>query len=169
MADEQSPPENLPAVIERPPVVTEEGLLTKWTDQRSYAATSLDMESDSGKADYLRCLQKADHGGQDSVDTLLLVRDWLVHPVELMDPVTGELRACLRLVLMLNDGSTVGTTGPAVLSTWRHATQAAMYGRGPFDPPLRLTLGKVKGSGPFPYLFIKSLERVRQETPAKKK
>lgn len=167
--EETKPTENLPAVSEESPRATEEGLIAHWHEDRVNSITSLDLESDNGKSDYLRGLQKADHGGQDSCDVELRVRDYIVHPITIVDPLTGEERTMLRLVLFLTNGQTIGTCGIAVIKAWRHAVHPIIYGPGPWENPLTLVLSKVKGTGPYSYLIVKQLTRTRQEDKGKKK
>lgn len=70
-------------------------------------STSIDLTAPDAWKRVYRSLISEDIKGRTVMHERLQVRDWLVHDIDLPDPQTGELKPCLRSVLILEDGARV--------------------------------------------------------------
>lgn len=80
--------------------------------------------------------------GDAAINTPIDVRQWLVHPVELVDEHTGEVVSHQRLVLSDGADVRISTLSPSVVQAWGLVTRT--LGDGPYDPPVRVEIREAK-------------------------
>jgi len=168
MAEEQAPATNgsaLALVREQQPG----DMLALWSKQQDAFLTSVRQEAPEAKQLVMKCLGKSDATLKELVNVELPVRHWFLHEVALVNEATGEEIPSLRLVLLLADGRMVSTTSAVVGKAW--GTLVKLYGDGPWEPPVRVTVKSIKGRGPNSYLAIADVKRdepAGTKAPAKK-
>lgn len=103
--------------------------------------TNIDIATDEGKAMVMRCYGDTDASGNDQIGKVWLTKWLLSHPVEITDKVTGEIRICVRTVLVNPEGKTLAFVSTGVLRSLR--VMVFIYKRGPWDPALPLEVHQI--------------------------
>lgn len=80
---------------------------------------------------------------EDHMDEVINVHDLFMVPVELTDPVTGEVRDAVRVVLMCDEGN-FATCSKGVLISVNNLV--ASIGKPTWEPPVALRVEKKKGT-----------------------
>jgi len=101
-------------------------------------ATSLDMQSQSGRHRMLKCLQDCDARLTDEVNIPLNITDYLVHDVELTNKDTGEVTGATRMVLIDDKQCTHECVSLGLLRSFQRL--ASLFGIPPWEPAKRLTV-----------------------------
>lgn len=147
--------ENLPALL---PQSDAEIDLDRLRNRRANIVTSLDIESDEGKRLLIRAVSDPDMSladlGPDGVTLLVKHHVAMVGPqeVEGQGHNSGEIikRMVVKVRLILDDGRTFGWSSSITTEHW--GMILAVYGHGPWNPPLKCRLRphkKVKDRSPW--------------------
>lgn len=111
----------------------EAGLLARWEKGAVIFCTTLDVETDYGRAMMSVAMETADMKTRNAVGNDQAVVDVVAHAVTITNPETGEITPTIRAVLILDNGKTLSTTsGPCIKSL---AFLLKKWGKGPFIPP----------------------------------
>lgn len=104
--------------------------------------TSLDLETDEGKRDFIRAK------GEDGLDfdkvkgTTVAIRDILCHEAETANKETGEVTYWIRNVLILEDGTLVSGGSQGIRNSL--ADMIAVYGNPPWKPAIKVAVKERK-------------------------
>jgi len=131
---------------------THDALLMQWDRSASAIRTSLDPQTQRGRALITQCLEAADHGIAELGNQVVEVSDFFAHIGELENPATGEMEPKTRCVLVLKDGRRVSTWSPSAIKGF--AFLANLAGPGPWNPPLKIRIRLCKGKSGFNYATI---------------
>lgn len=138
------------------------GPLAKFLGSGPKTWTTIKVESDRGREDYMKALGTADRLAKQCVGHELFIRDLLIHEVELTDDQTGEVFPAARLVLIEHNGNTISTTSDSLIGGFSHLLQ--LYGKGPWSPTLCITIKAVKARKMGEYLQIASVSQRSPES-----
>jgi hypothetical protein len=121
-----------------------DGSLTlRWQVAAELVATNIPVSDKHRRAKISQMKLQADQQLTDIAGAVLTVESFIAHGVTLTDPVTGEIREAIRIVLRLDDGSTVSTCSEPFMRSF--APLAQDFGPGDWEPPLKIVTKKIKG------------------------
>lgn len=86
------------------------------------AITSLAVDTPDGKRDLIRAYQEDCKGITDYINTVIDIRDILIHPAESLDEVSGNVHRWARIVLILRDGTLISCGSEGVMKSLRLGT-----------------------------------------------
>jgi hypothetical protein len=104
--------------------------------------TNLDLRGREGLIRQMKVTSAVDREGESLSDTPFPIRWWYAHIVEPVDPSTGEVQRCIRVVLMSPEGQTTSFTSGGVIDSLDMIRRS--LGDGPYDPPLWVRLVRIK-------------------------
>jgi hypothetical protein len=104
--------------------------------------TNLDLSGREGLVRQMKVTSAVDRDGESLSDTPFPVKWWYAHIVEPVDPSTGEVQRCIRVVLMSPAGETTSFTSTGVIDSLDMIRRS--LGDGPYDPPLWVRLVRIK-------------------------
>ncbi len=155
-------------------LVDDDGAILSWETGGNVFRSSVNVETERGKSVYILCQSRGDFGSKDLCDgTPFHVADYFAHPVERVDPKTGEVNKVIRIVLVNTEGRTMSTSSPAVATMLAHVRR--VYGEGPWNPPLPCVFRQLRSSNNNPdgspkyYSTFRVLEREVDKPKAKGK
>jgi Phage Single-stranded DNA-binding protein len=143
----------------------EEGLILRWERRPRLVKTGLNQDTEEGFAKLTQALAKADTALCDLHGQTIEVVDYLLHPCQGFDKVTGELTLFLRTVLFGADGKTYSAAGKAVADTM--AFVVSRYPQTPWTPPLRFVVRKVATIANADHKYVSLHLAPRDATPPK--
>ena len=118
--------------------------LESFGPQGGRLATSLDLSTQSGKVELIRCMNNCDARLTEEVNQTVAVVDWLVHEVELVSKETGEAVMATRMVLIDADKMTHECVSNTLLQSFKCLVFA--FGPCPWSPSRKLMVrSKRKG------------------------
>jgi hypothetical protein len=104
--------------------------------------TNLNLRGREGLVRQMKVTSAVDRDGESLSDTPFPVKWWYAHIVEPVDPSTGEVQRCIRVVLMSPAGETTSFTSTGVIDSLDMIRRS--LGDGPYDPPLWVRLVRIK-------------------------
>jgi len=131
--------ENLPEKLEHTP----EGLPVKWSPLENVAdfavQSSLPTLTVEDRAKVLSMIEGDVTKGSDVINSKFSIRDYIAHPVEIVDPETSEVTDAVRILLITGDGIVIAFVSLGILKSMQRLVW--QLGRQPpFDPPVWVTL-----------------------------
>ena len=124
--------------------IPSDGGIQSFGPQGGRLATSLDLVSQSGKMEMIRCMADCDARLTEEVNQPIAVVDWLVHEVEIVNKQTGESVLCTRMVLIDSDKMTHECVSNTLLQSFKMMLYA--FGPCPWEPA-RVLIVKSKRRG----------------------
>lgn len=95
--------------------------------------TSIALDTREAKMKLFKASQSADVTVDTLGDRSFFAVDWMVHPKQMVDRDTGEVREAMRTVFWMEDGRTLEMFGVAIPECI--ANFEAVFGQAPWDPP----------------------------------
>lgn len=112
-----------------PPKTAEDEAIEIWDQNSKVVAASRALSDDEYLVVVSNLLEKADYPLQDHVNETILVKEFMVHVVQVASMEDGELKTMLRLALLLDDGSTTSTCSSSFIKgfgmIWKHLKDEA--------------------------------------------
>ncbi len=105
-------------------------------------ATNIPLKGREGLMMQMRCTGQVTREGESLADTPFPVKYFYAHVVEPIDPSSGEVQRCIRVVFVSPDYETTSFTSEGVIDSLDMIRRS--LGDGPYDPPLNLKLVRIK-------------------------
>lgn len=138
-----------------------------WDASSSVLRSGIDPTDPRGRALITQAFSKADKGIRNVAGTRIAVVNFVAHVVTLLDKQTFEVVQKIRLVMMLEDSTTVSTVSEPCVKTFAFISHYA--GKCPWSPPIILEVKEVATEGGKSYCTLKEIytEPATQPPPAK--
>lgn len=156
-------PNNLPVAVpvqQNLALITEpdddgQKLMAQWMSSTPQAVTNLSNDDPESELAMVRAMGKADFQVRQAVGRIMEIVGYVIHPAELTDQRTGEVKCKLRCVLLCRDGSTVSTMSNGVLRVVRVLATTRKQGR--WNPPVRAEIKEYPLEGGKTYCILNVL------------
>jgi single-stranded DNA-binding protein len=119
--------------------------------------TTLPIDTEQGRIAAYNAGQQADFSVSECIGQEIAVANLLIHPVSLENADTGELKSCQRVVMISSDGTTYACVSEGILRAL--ARIEGIYGRAPWNPPIKVVPENAKGRGANRYYTLKLIGR----------
>jgi Phage Single-stranded DNA-binding protein len=103
--------------------------------------TSLDCSKEAGRLKLLHSWQSPDFQSGDCVNTVIGVSDYVIAPVEVANPDTGELEMITRTILISEDGTSYAFGSKGIISSMQMLVM--VFGSPPWVPEKKLKVAQV--------------------------